>query len=104
MGSCSIGKDWEAPWRHFDEVWSGLPVLRLEALMRIEGHLRTRRDTCNPEGREQGHMAAVVQVVIMEQNDDLAVGMFSLEVKYCRVSFRAFGSWKPRYHISCRCP
>jgi hypothetical protein len=88
MGSCSIGKDWEAPWRHFDEVWSGLPVLRLEALMRIEGHLWPRRDTCDPEGREQGHMAAVVQVVIMEQNDDPAVEMFSLKVESCCVCWR----------------
>jgi hypothetical protein len=44
--------------------------------MRIVGHLRPRRDTCDPEGREQGHMVALVQVVIMEQNDDLAVGVF----------------------------
>jgi hypothetical protein len=76
-------------------------VPRLEALMRIEGHLRPRRDTCDPEDREQGHMATVVQVVIMEQNDDLAVGVFLWKVKCCRVSL---GTWKPRYHTSCRCP
>jgi hypothetical protein len=67
-------------------------VLRLEALMRIEGHLRPRRDTCDPEGREQGHIVTVVQVVIMEQSDDLVVGVFLLEVGYCRVSLRVFGS------------
>jgi hypothetical protein len=60
-------------------------VLRLEALIKIEGHLRPRRDTCDPEGRKQGPMVTVVQVVIMEQNEDLAVGVFLLKVKCCCV-------------------
>jgi hypothetical protein len=61
------------PWRYFDVVWSCLPGPLLAALLRTEGHVRLSRDTCDPEGREQGHMAAVVQVVIMERVDSSAV-------------------------------
>jgi hypothetical protein len=32
----------------------------------MEGNLRPKRETGDPEGREQDHMVAVVQVVIME--------------------------------------
>lgn len=67
MGSCSTGEDWEAPWRHFVVVWSDLPGPHLAAAtLRMVGHLRLSREICAPEGREQGHMVAVVQVVIME--------------------------------------